>query len=199
MNKNKGRPGEDVCLIVHDFEPYPPLTKVVVALQEKIKGSVSTAHDPKLGNHVTIIPPFFADKTLQFGILFGAKLKWSGFNSVGFDATVINTISFFENGDCDYAYLPTTFPDDYNSQVTELRTLVGEHGRWYYDPIKEKWVPHITISEGFELKKKLPKELTEKAEKNKKTHVALPVEPPKLLRKIEGGWEVITFESLRSQ
>lgn len=199
MSTHKGRPDEDVCLIVHDFESYLPLTKIIDLLQSSIKKSVPEACDPKIGNHVTIVPPFFANKQLQFGILFGMELRWTGFASSQFDAEVSYKLSFFKNENCDYAYLPITFPKDYTVLVTKLRAQIEEHGRWYYDPTGEKWVPHITVSEAFGLADLVPASLSTSLSKGQRISVALPVEQPSLMRKVVGGWEKVRFESLRSK
>jgi hypothetical protein len=198
MRVNKGRPGEDVCLIVHDFESYTPLTELVRDLQSSIKRAVPEARSPKIGSHVTIVPPFFASKQLQFGILFGMQLKWAGFSSFQFDAKVGYRISFFENENSDYAYLPITFPVDYVPLVNGLRSLVGDHGQWYHDPVKEKWVPHITVVEGIGIAKKVPPEFSDVQLDKVSLPVALPVKQPSLFKKIQSGWEEVTFQSLQS-
>lgn len=151
---------------------------------------------PKLGLHVTVIPPFRAENAqlialgLQMMCALHSQKKEKMVMEIGAE-------HFFENDDCFAVVFKTSINDLFKERVTEWRAGFGRMFSWVYPPESYFYNPHLTIAEcSPQIQKDYRQRLRDvgwEAAMGKFSETTIPLAAPHVFEKGADGWKPVFF------
>ena len=172
--------------IAHCYEHGSYLSILTAGLRERCTELCPEARAPKLGNHITLLPPFRAheDEMRQFAMglsiaraLYGSEESHNYADSCGID--------FFRNPEEDVCILRVALPRAYHAMIEECRRRLSDFNEWVFPVLDDSYNPHICILEGAGLYEKLRPALPELKKIAPLIHFTLPF--PQIMEKITVG------------
>lgn len=154
---------------------------------------------PKLGNHITLIPPFRTTeksaRSLAAGLDYFDSVLLSSLSAhkKGFCA-LGQTFDFYRNPDVDAFIVRLKINPVIGRAVERWRKRIPEIATWVFPPASYDFNPHITIGEGRGIYRKISRLIdAEVIREGLASEMKLNLEAPRVLRKNEAHkiWEPV--------
>jgi hypothetical protein len=142
--------------LIFEEEHNTSLLNTLRGLFTCLKNSEIVSKAPKMGEHLTILPPFEASEDeagmLSLGIGIMRQLVEHNYN--GFIIPTFQKEDFFENATTSTVVLRYSVNDRFKEMVSSWRMRFGERFTYVYPPESFFFNPHITIAECPQITKK---------------------------------------------
>lgn len=142
----------DQFTVVHHFPANTFLSDALQHLRREAKLLSREADTPKLGNHLTLLPPFRAhpDEMRQFSMgLEIAQALYEDGGAKRFAET--HGLDFFRNPGSDALVVKVLLPRNYHVLIEACRKQLSRFNEWVFPVLGGSYAPHICILEGKNL------------------------------------------------
>jgi 2'-5' RNA ligase len=150
---------------------------------------------PKMGNHITLIPPFWhmedAAQLLAWGFDMWDSVILAGMGGV-YESRG-REFDFFRNKDEDAFVIRIDMPPLFERAVERGRAKIPKMAKWKYPPESYEFNPHVTIGVGKDISGPIQQLLQSEALGQSSWFSVNTTQVPRVLRKSEasGRWEPV--------
>lgn len=127
----------------------------ITGLQRALTDSGIHYTKPKIGSHVTLVPPFFIEEDVAQWLTLGLDLACAlHFDSPSNCMMHLGEFDFFESTDSLVLVRRLNSPKRFEDVVERMRSFVSRHAEWKYPPESYLVNFHITIAEDIPQEKR---------------------------------------------
>lgn len=181
-------------LLMHPFPHDSPAAiladDIATFYKEKTKGTTR----PKLGPHITLLPPFYAPRDEMIHLSKGLDMMKALYRDLKHSLMEarISEIGFFNNPNNGVLILKIKLPSHYQAVVEDYKKGLSHFATWVFPPDDLSFNPHLCIFEGETVYRDLQK-LVKEFPRSKIEGVSFNLPTPTIMRKVEEGdkarWE----------
>lgn len=184
---------------VNRFSKDCPISKAVDEIRGKCKDICPEAKIPKLYNHTTIFPPFWAPPDEMKMFMAGISILDAQYGKVENRRTKVRVsgVDFFRNpGNNDAMVLHLIIAPWYRTRVQSVRKIMHGFSRWEFPLFGDEYNPHMCFVEGLGIYEKLSphKDKFEAKVRGLTFHLSFPEIMIKTGEKPNTSWEKFDFE-----
>lgn len=165
------------------------LAKVMASAQERLKQANISFAGPKLGKHITFVPPFKASEIEMHWLIAGLECAHTFHCSSGIPKMTKGEELDFFTGEKDALIIKVTAGENIRDLAERFRSNVPKHTEWVYAPKSYLVSFHATIAEGEGLRTAINDHGgVEGLFKGLHFQQPIQLEPPKVFQKEDGLW-----------
>lgn len=166
------------------------LAVVMASAQERLKQANIPFNPPKLGKHITFVPPFKAAEEIEIGwLVMGLEVAHIFYCPKGVPKMAKGEKLDFFTGEKDALIVRVTADWNIKDLAERFRAILPKHTEWVYAPESYLVSFHATIGEGEGLRAAIDaKGGVEELFKGLQFQQPIQLEPPKVFEKENGLW-----------
>lgn len=191
-------PSSIYCIAFPVQNEPPSLLRRKALIHDLLREVEIDFKEPKLGLHVTIIPPFRAEEKDARLIALGVQIMKAIHAQRAWETVMkVEEEHCFENDDSFAIVLKTSINEIFEERVTEWRACFGSTLSWVYPPANYFYKPHITVAEcSRQEQKDQHQQLQGIGWRNRLPilpEVSIPLGTPQVFEKGVDGWKPVFF------
>lgn len=184
---------EKVFCIVSPIQQGRLLDTTMVEAERRLTSANIAFTLPKIGKHITFVPPFLASELEMRWLAAGLECAKTFYSPEGLPVLTRGVaLDFFkdEKSGVDALIIRLSISQQVMDLIERFRSKVPEHTEWVHPPASYLANLHATIAEGEGLSRAVDAHgLNYKLFKGLNIEAPVQLEPPMLFEKLTGSWK----------
>lgn len=188
---------ERTFCIVSPIRDGGALAQFILEAEKRLAANNINFTRPKIGKHITFIPPFFAAEHEMCWIAVGLEVAKAFYSDTGTPVMVKGKeIDFYRGEGADALVLKLETSPVIRDLVKHIRSIVPKYTQWKYPPESYLENFHATIAEGQGLASVVESHGVKEGAKGglllfdgMRSDIHARLEPPTLVEKTSTGWQ----------